>query len=46
MRDDQESLIGHLIHIASKLALEQGLQPGYRIVINDGKDARFSISLL
>lgn len=41
MRDDQESLIGHLIHVASKLALEQGLQSGYRIVINDGKEARY-----
>lgn len=39
MRDDQESLVGHLLHIASKLAIREGLDSGYRIVINDGKDA-------
>ena len=40
MRDDQEELVGHLLHVASKLAIQEGLDPGYRIVINDGKDAR------
>ena len=40
MRDDQEQLVGHLLHVASKLAIREGLENGYRIVINDGKDAR------
>ena len=40
MRDDQEQLVGYLLHIASKLAIQEGLEPGYRIVINDGKEAR------
>lgn len=39
MRDDQEELVGHLIHVASKLAIREGLEKGYRIVVNDGKDA-------
>ena len=39
MRDDQEELVGHLIHVASKLAIREGLENGYRIVVNDGKDA-------
>ena len=42
MRDDQEELVGHLLHVASKLAIQEGLDPGYRIVINDGKDARIA----
>ena len=40
MRDDQEQLVGHLLHVASKLAIHEGLEKGYRIVINDGADAR------
>ena len=42
MRDDQEQLVGHLLNVASKLAIREGLDPGYRIVINDGKEARIS----
>ena len=45
MRDDQEELVGHLLHVASKLAIQEGLDPGYRIVINDGKDARIRLYL-
>ena len=41
MRDDQEALVGHLMHVASKLAIREGLGDGYRIVVNDGKDACF-----
>ncbi|CBK23237.2 uncharacterized protein [Blastocystis hominis] len=43
MRDDQEELVGHLIHVASKLAIREGLENGYRIVVNDGKDALQSV---
>lgn len=39
MRDDQEQLVGHLMHVASKLAIQEGLEDGYRIVVNDGKNA-------
>lgn len=46
MRDDQEQLVGHLIHVASNLAIKYGLDPGYRIVINDGKNARILIMYL
>lgn len=31
-----ELLIGHLINIAQKVAIQQGLTEGFRIVINDG----------
>ena len=40
MREDQEQLVGHLMRVASKVAMQEGLEPGYRIVINDGPDAR------
>ena len=39
MRDDQEQLVGHLMNVASKLAVREGLEKGYRIVVNDGKEA-------
>ena len=31
-------LLGHLLLVAKKVAAEQGLGNGYRLVINDGKD--------
>lgn len=40
MREDQEQLVGHLMRVASIVAMQEGLEPGYRIVINDGPDAR------
>ncbi|KAK8800143.1 histidine triad nucleotide-binding protein mitochondrial [Blastocystis sp. subtype 4] len=43
MRDDQEQLVGHLMHVASKLAVREGLEKGYRIVVNDGKEALQSV---
>eukprot|EP00298_Acanthocystis_sp_HF-20_P029003 c7869_g1_i1.p1 GENE.c7869_g1_i1~~c7869_g1_i1.p1 ORF type:complete len:139 (+),score=52.84 c7869_g1_i1:28-417(+) len=33
----QEQLLGHLMVVASKIALTQGMTGGYRIVVNDGK---------
>lgn len=38
-----ESLLGHLMLVASKLAKKQGLNNGYRVVINNGKDGAQSI---
>lgn len=32
-----ESLLGHLMVVAAKVAKQEGLDDGYRIVINDGK---------
>ena len=46
MKDDQEALVGHLLHVASKLAIKEGLDPGYRIVINDGLDACIFLKIL
>lgn len=40
MREDQEQLVGHLMRVATIVAMQEGLDPGYRIVINDGADAR------
>jgi histidine triad (HIT) family protein len=36
--DSDRELLGHLLLIAKKVAEQAGLQNGYRIVINDGKD--------
>ena len=35
-RPDQKALLGHLLWVASKVAKDQGLDEGYRVVINDG----------
>lgn len=40
MKEDQEQLVGHLMRVATIVAMKEGLEPGYRIVINDGPDAR------
>lgn len=36
--DADRELLGHLLLVAKKVAELAGLQNGYRIVINDGKD--------
>ena len=43
MKEKDKSLIGHLLRVASRIALEKGLGEGYRIVINDGEKAGQSI---
>ena len=35
---DDRSLLGHLLLTAKKVAEEAGLEDGYRVVINNGKD--------
>lgn len=40
MREDQEQLVGHLMRVVGIVAMQQHLEPGYRVVINDGPDAR------
>jgi len=37
--EEDRELLGHVLKIASKIALEKGLEKGYRIVVNDGKEA-------
>ena len=36
---EHAQLIGHLLVVAAKVAAQEGLQDGYRVVINDGKNA-------
>ena len=31
-------LLGHLMYVANKVAAQEGLVNGYRVVINDGAD--------
>lgn len=45
MKEDQEQLVGHLMRVATIVAMKEGLEPGYRIVINDGPDARILYQL-
>ena len=35
---DDQNLLGHLLLTAKKVAEEAGLENGYRVVINNGKD--------
>ncbi|XP_060871968.1 adenosine 5'-monophosphoramidase HINT1 [Metopolophium dirhodum] len=38
-----ETLLGHLMLVASKVAKEQGLNDGFRLVVNNGKDGAQSV---
>uniref|UniRef100_A0A3B3ZTU2 HIT domain-containing protein n=1 Tax=Periophthalmus magnuspinnatus TaxID=409849 RepID=A0A3B3ZTU2_9GOBI len=42
-KDDDTELLGHLLVIAKNVAKKEGLQEGYRIVINDGKHGAQSV---
>ena len=41
--EEDEALLGHLLLIAKKVADQQGLDQGYRLVINDGKQGCQSV---
>ncbi|EAT35646.1 AAEL012200-PA [Aedes aegypti] len=41
--EEDEALLGHLMLVAKKVAAEQGLGEGFRIVINDGKNGAQSV---
>ncbi|KAJ6639732.1 Adenosine 5'-monophosphoramidase HINT1 [Pseudolycoriella hygida] len=41
--DDDAELLGHLMLVGRKLAKEQGLENGFRVVINDGMDGAQSV---
>ena len=40
---EDEALLGHMMVVAAKVALAQGLEPGFRVVINDGKQGCQSV---
>jgi histidine triad (HIT) family protein len=39
MTDADETLVGHLVHVASQLAKKEGLSDGFRLVFNNGEHA-------
>ena len=41
--EDDQSLLGHLLLVAAKLARDENLSEGYRIVINNGPDGGESV---
>ncbi|XP_072289200.1 histidine triad nucleotide-binding protein 2, mitochondrial [Eucyclogobius newberryi] len=42
-KDDDTELLGYLLVVAKNVAKKEGLQEGYRIVINDGKHGAQSV---
>lgn len=43
-REDQKSLLGHLMYTAQKVAKDEGLGPdGFRLVVNDGQNGAQSV---
>jgi histidine triad (HIT) family protein len=43
VEDDDEALLGHLMNVARKVAKSEGLEDGYRLVINNGKEGCQSV---
>ncbi|XP_076125858.1 histidine triad nucleotide-binding protein 2, mitochondrial [Alosa pseudoharengus] len=41
--DDDAPILGHLLTVAKNVAHKEGLQEGYRLVINDGKNGAQSV---
>ena len=39
MEESQKQKVGHLMYVASKVAQQQGLGEGFRVVVNNGKDS-------
>ncbi|MGE0607409.1 MAG: HIT domain-containing protein, partial [Pirellulales bacterium] len=44
--DEDAPLLGHLLRVATKVAQQLGLQDGYRVVINCGRDGGQSVDHL
>ena len=44
--DGDESLLGHLVAVATRLARRLGLDAGYRLVVNCGRDGGQSVDHL
>lgn len=43
VQDEDELLLGHLLLVGKKVAAQVGLDEGYRVVINDGKNGCQSV---
>ena len=43
LRDEHQALVGHLLLVARNIAAEQGLEKGYRVVINCGEQGGQSV---
>lgn len=41
--EDDEALLGHLLLVGKKVAAQVGLEDGFRVVINDGRDGAQSV---
>ncbi|ADC89229.1 histidine triad (HIT) protein [Thermocrinis albus DSM 14484] len=39
LQQEDECLVGHMFYVAKKIAEQEGLSGGYRLVFNVGKDA-------
>ncbi|XP_055298050.1 adenosine 5'-monophosphoramidase HINT1 [Sitodiplosis mosellana] len=42
-QEEDEALLGHLLFVGQKVAAQVGLENGFRVVINDGKDGAQSV---
>ena len=42
-KEEDELILGHLMYVAQKLAKQQGLDKGFRLVVNDGQDGAQSV---
>ena len=43
VKEEDKTMLGHLMYIAKKKAEDLGLDQGYRVVINNGKDGAQSV---
>lgn len=41
--EEDEALLGHLLIVGKKVAAQLGLDDGFRVVVNDGKDGAQSV---
>eukprot|EP00612_Vaucheria_litorea_P002788 CAMPEP_0171458998 /NCGR_PEP_ID=MMETSP0945-20130129/4456_1 /TAXON_ID=109269 /ORGANISM="Vaucheria litorea, Strain CCMP2940" /LENGTH=131 /DNA_ID=CAMNT_0011984925 /DNA_START=110 /DNA_END=505 /DNA_ORIENTATION=+ len=42
-KEENKPLLGHLLYVAQLLAKQRGLGPGFRVVINDGRNGCQSV---
>lgn len=42
-QEEDKELLGHLLYVGQKVAAQVGLENGFRVVINDGKDGAQSV---
>ena len=43
MEEEDEAIVGHLFLVARKVAEMEGLDGGFRLVINDGEDGQQTV---